>query len=102
LQRKGRFYVLEYQVKEKEKYFENHFGVDCNKFVVTVDYLKGISYPVDYEIDLETEKVKKCKMQPSIVLNKKMINTGINSDRMQVRWAKKDISRGQCFRFEWK
>ncbi|MGH9984467.1 MAG: hypothetical protein ACRD8W_10990 [Nitrososphaeraceae archaeon] len=42
-----------------------------------------------YEIDLETEKVKKCKMQPSIVLNKKMINTGINSNRMQVRWAKR-------------
>lgn len=74
----------------------------CNKFVVTVDYLKGISYPVVYEIDLETEKVKKCKMQPSIVLYKKMINTGINSDRMQIRWAKKDISRGQCFGFEWK
>ncbi|MGH9952829.1 MAG: hypothetical protein ACRD5J_14490, partial [Nitrososphaeraceae archaeon] len=44
---------------------------------------------VVYEIDLETEKVKKCKMQPSIVLNKKMINTGINSNRMQVRWAKR-------------
>lgn len=32
---KGRFYILEYQVKEKERYFENHFGVDCNKFVVS-------------------------------------------------------------------
>lgn len=38
---KGRFYVLEYHLKEKEKYFENHFGVDCNKFVVTIDYPKG-------------------------------------------------------------
>ena len=74
----------------------------CNKFVVAVDYPKVISYPVVYEIDLETEKVKKCKMQPSIVLKKKIINTAINSDRTQVRWARKDISRGQCFRFEWK
>jgi hypothetical protein len=63
---------------------------------------KGISYPVVYEIDLEKEKVKKCKMQPSIVLNKKKINTGIDSDRMQVRWAKRDIRRGQWVRFEWK
>lgn len=31
-------------------------------------------------------------MQPSIVLDKRMINTSINSDRMQVRWAKKRTS----------
>ena len=99
---KGRFYVLEYQVREKEKYFENHFGVDCNKFVVTIDYPKGVSFPMVYETDLETEKVKKCKMQPRIVTNKRNDNTGVNSDRTQVRWAKKDITRGQCFRFEWK
>lgn len=99
---KGRFYVLEYQVKEKEKYFENHFGVDCTKFVVTIEYPKGVSYPVVYEINLETETKKRCKMQPSIVTKERMVNTGISSDRTQVRWAKKDISRGQCFRFEWK
>ncbi len=99
---KGRFYVLEYQVKEKEKYFENYFGVDCNKFVVTIDYPKGISYPVVYEINLEAESKKRCKMQPIIVTKKRMINRGLSSDRTQVRWAKKDISRGQSFRFEWK
>ena len=99
---KGRFYVLEYQVREKEKYFENHFGVDCNKFIVTIDYPKGVSFPVVYETDLETEKVKKCKMQPRIVTNERKDNAGVNSDRTQVRWAKKDITQGQCFRFEWK
>ncbi|MGB7662579.1 MAG: adenylate/guanylate cyclase domain-containing protein [Nitrososphaeraceae archaeon] len=99
---KGRFYVLEYQVREKEKYFENHFGVDCNKFVVTIDYPKGVSFPAVYETDLETEKVKKCRMQPRIVTNERKDNLGVNSDRTQVRWAKKDITRGQCFRFEWK
>ena len=81
---KGRFYVLEYQVKEKEKYFENHFGVDCNKFVVTIDYAKGISYPVVYEINLEAESKKRCKMQPNIVTKKRMINRGLSSDRTQV------------------
>lgn len=99
---KGRFYVLEYQVKEKEKYFENHFGVDCNKFVVTIDYPKGVSYPVVYDINLEAESKKRCKLQPRIVTKKRMINTGLDTDRTQVRWAKKNISRGQCFRFEWK
>jgi len=99
---KGRFYVLEYQVKEKEKYFENHFGVDCNKFVVTIDYPKGVNYPVVYEINLEAESKKRCKMQPSIVTNGRTINSNLGSDRTQVRWAKKNISRGQCFRFEWK
>ena len=99
---KGRFYVLEYQVREKEKYFENHFGVDCNKFVVTIDYPKGVSFPMVYETDLETEKVKKCRMQPRFVTNKMNANLGVSSDRTQVRWAKKDITRGQCFRFEWK
>ena len=99
---KGRFYVLEYQVKEKEKYFENHFGVDCNKFVVTIDYPKGVNYPVIYEINLEAESKKRCKMQPSIVTKRRTINSNLGSDRTQVRWAKKNISRGQCFRFEWK
>jgi adenylate/guanylate cyclase family protein len=99
---KGRFYVLEYKVKEKEKYFENHFGVDCNKFVVTIDYPKGVSYPVVYEIGIETDTKKKCKIQPSIVTEKRMIKTSINSIRTQVRWARRDISSGQCFRFEWK
>ena len=55
-----------------------------------------------YETDLETEKVKKCKMQPRVVTNGRKANAGVNSDRTQVRWAKKDITRGQCFRFEWK
>jgi hypothetical protein len=99
---KRRFYFLEYQVKEKEKYFENYFGVDCNKFVVTIDYPKGVSYPVAYEISLETDTKKKCKIQPSIVTRKNIISTSTNSDRTQVRWARRDVSRGQCFRFEWR
>lgn len=89
-------------MNEKEKYFENHFGVDCNKFVVIIDYPKGVSYPVVYEINPEAESKKRCNTQPSIVTKKRMINTGTSSDRTQVRWAKEDISRGQCFRFEWK
>jgi hypothetical protein len=31
-------YVLEYDVEEPEKYFENAFLVPCGKFVVTMDY----------------------------------------------------------------
>jgi Adenylate and Guanylate cyclase catalytic domain len=97
---KGRFYVLEYQVKEKERYFENHFGVDCDKFVVSINYPRGVSYPVVYEINLETESKKKCKIQPTIVTKRRMTSKYTRS--RQVRWARKDIRKGQCFRFEWK
>jgi hypothetical protein len=99
---KGRFYVLEYDVKEKERYFENHFGVDCHKFVVTIDYPKGVNTPVVYEVDLEAEKVKKCKIQPRIVTKKRKSVTSVTFGRTLMRWAKKDISRGQSFRFDWK
>jgi hypothetical protein len=99
---KGRFYYLEYDVKEEERYFENHFGVNCHKFVVTIDYPKGVNFPVVYAVDLEAEKIKKCKIQPTIVTNSEESISSVTRDRTLVRWAKKDISKGQCFRFEWK
>ena len=99
---KGRFYVLEYQVKEKEKYFENYFEVDCSKFVVSIDYPTGVSYPVAYELNLETESRKKCRIQPTIVTKERTTSKDTGSHRTQVRWARKNISKGQCFRFEWK
>jgi hypothetical protein len=35
---KGRYYSMEYDVEEPERYFEHSFLVDCQRFVVTVDY----------------------------------------------------------------
>jgi hypothetical protein len=58
---------------------------------------------VVYEINLETESKKRCRMQPRIVTKeRRLIDTGHGSNRTKAKWVKKDISRGQCFRFEWK
>jgi len=51
-----RYYVLEYDVEEKGKYFENYFGTNCGRFVVTIEYPSHLSPPVAYEVNLETDE----------------------------------------------
>ena len=97
----GPFLRFRVSCEGERKVFRKPF--DCNKFVVTIDYPKGVSHPVVYEIKLETESKKRCRMQPRIVTKeRRIINTGLGSNRTKTKWVKKDISRGQCFRFEWK
>jgi len=60
-----RCYVLEYDVEEQGKYFENYFGTNCGRFVVTIEYPAYMSPPVVYEVNLETDEVIKCKIQPT-------------------------------------
>jgi len=90
----GRYYILEYEVEEPERYFENAFLIDCKKLVMKLEYpINGkIKDPVLYEINQETEEKKKSKIQPDIR----------KADDMKVaRWAKTDITKGQTFRIEW-
>jgi hypothetical protein len=47
---KRRYYVLEYEVEEKGKYFENCFGTNCGTFVVKMEYPLYMSPPVVYEV----------------------------------------------------
>jgi hypothetical protein len=95
-----RYYVLEYDVEEQGKYFENYFGTNCGRFVVTIEYLSYMSPPVVYEVNLETDEVIKCKIQPTFEKITK-VNNG-KSKRSLARWIKRDIIQGQSFRFEWK
>jgi hypothetical protein len=44
--KKRRYYVLEYDVEEKDKYFENYFGTNCGRFVVTIEYPSHMSPPI--------------------------------------------------------
>ena len=90
----GRYYILEYEVEEPERYFENAFLIDCKKLVLKMEYPANgkIKDPVLYEINQETEEKKKSKIQPDIR----------KADDMKVaRWAKTDITKGQTFRIEW-
>lgn len=93
---KGRFYVLEYDVEELDRYFENYFAVECLSFTVTIDYPKEMAPPIVYDVNLETDEVKRYKRQPVVEKRK-----GNKKDRNFARWTKKDIIRGQSFKFEW-
>jgi hypothetical protein len=95
-----RYYVLEYDVEELGKYFENYFGTNCGRFVVTIEYPAYMSPPVVYEVNLETDEVIKCKIQPTV--EKIKVNNSSNTKRSIARWVKREIIKGQSFRFEWK
>jgi hypothetical protein len=98
--KKRRYYVLEYEVEEKGKYFENYFGTNCGRFVVKIDYPSYMSPPVVYEVNLETDEVIRYKTQPTVERIKK---TRIGKGKRNIAtWMKRDIIQGQSFRFEWK
>jgi len=90
---KGRQLTLEYEVEEVERYFENYFGINCQKFVTTIDYPEGIDPPTVYEVNVESDEKKRLKIQP--VIEKK------ENARILSRWVKRDVTQGQSFRFEW-
>jgi hypothetical protein len=90
----GRYYILEYDVEEPEKYFENAFLIPCQKLVLKMEYPvnDSIKEPVLYEINQETEEKKKSEIQP-VIRNSASTNV--------IRWGKENITKGQTFRIEW-
>jgi hypothetical protein len=91
---KGRYYILEYDIEEPDRYFENTFLVDCQKFMMSIDYPPGMDPPIVYELNLENEDQKKrCRIQPIIRRTEDHHNIA--------KWVKRDIVQGQSFRFEW-
>jgi hypothetical protein len=91
---KGHSYTIEYEVEEPERFFENAFLTDCHNFEIL------FGYPADSQIkqvdiyEINQEKEEKIKSQISPVKE----STGKN---LVVRWAKKDIAKGQTIRIEW-
>ena len=90
----GRYYILEYEVEEPERYFENAFLIECQKFVLKMEYPAdgSMKEPVLYEINQETEAKKNSSIKPTV---RKNDGTSV------IRWAKQNIAKGQTFRIEW-
>jgi hypothetical protein len=90
----GRYYILEYDVEEPNRYFENAFLINCEKLVMKMEYPTNDSTkePVLYEINQETEEKKISNIQ-GVIRNDR--NTNI------IRWAIPEITKGQTFRIEW-
>lgn len=90
----GRYYILEYEVEEPERYYENAFLIDCKKLVLKMEYFKNsqIKEPVLYDINQETEEKTKSKNIPVI---------RDNEETIIIRWVKTELSKGQTFRIEW-
>ena len=91
---KGKFYVLEYEVEEPDRYFENAFLVDCHEFIINFDYPITMVPPIVYDTSLESHEKKYCDKQPVVI--------EINKGRATARWKRTNIFQGQSFRFEWK
>jgi hypothetical protein len=90
---RSRYYTLEYDVEEPEKYFENTFLVGCEKFTVYFDLPLSIKSLAIYESNLETGDYKKIRSQS------KLHQT--STRRNLAKWTKRNIHEGQSFRFEW-
>jgi len=90
----GKKYTLKYEVEEPERYFENAFLIDCQKFNMSFKYPtgKGIKRPNLLEVNQETEKSTPSKVQPKITKEGK-IET--------VKWEIEDIPKGRTFRIDW-
>lgn len=89
----GRYYIMEYDVEEPDRYFENAFLINCKKIVIKMEYpAHSFSEPVLYEINQETEEKKKSEIKPVI---------RENGDTNVIRWSKEEITKGQTFRVEW-
>ena len=91
---RGKFYVLEYEVEEPDKYFENAFLVDCHEFIINIDYPVTMTAPVVYDVNIESHEKNYCDIQPAIIES--------NSERVIARWKRRNIFQGQSFRLEWK
>ena len=90
---KDRYYSLEYDVEEPEKYFENTFLVGCEKLIIAFDFPTSVRSLTIYESSLETGENKKIRIQPKL--------QKVAGDRNGVKWVKRGIHEGQSFRFEW-
>lgn len=90
----GKKYTLQYEVQEPERYFENAFLIDCQKFTMSFKYPMnaGIKRPQLLEINQETEESIPSIIAPNIS----------NTDTEEIiRWEIEDIPKGKTYRIEW-
>jgi len=91
---KGKGYTLLYEVEEPERYFENAFLIDCQKFTLNFQYPLNteIKRPALYAVNQESEEKKPSSAIPQIEQTE---------TEETVRWEFNDISKGQSLRIEW-
>jgi hypothetical protein len=91
---KNRSYTLVYEVEEPERYFENAFLIDVNKFVFSFKYPQDWveCRPVVYDINQETEAKTRSKNQPQIEKNSKY---------NIARYHRDENIKGETIRLEW-
>ena len=90
----GKKYTLQYEVEEPERYFENAFLIDCQKFNMAFNYPtgNGIKRPQLLEINQETEESTPSKIIPKITQN---------GELERVKWEMVDIPKGRTYRIDW-
>ena len=90
----GKKYTLEYEVPEPERYFENAFLIDCQKFNMSFHYPlnKKIKRPELLEINQETEESTPSKISPKITKD---------GDIEKIKWEITEIPKGRTFRIDW-
>ena len=90
----GKKYTLQYAVEEPERYFENAFLIDCQKFNMAFRYPTGkdIKRPELLEINQETEAKTTSKIVPEI---------STEGDHEIIKWTMEDIPKGKTYRIEW-
>ncbi len=92
--KKNTGYVLEYDVEEPERYFENFFSVDCAKYTMSLTYPSDAGFkPVVYDVNVEEETKKRSKVQPAI----KEVENGF----VRASWGASNLMEGQAVRLEW-
>jgi hypothetical protein len=91
---KNRSYTLVYEVEEPERYFENAFLIDVNKYNFNFKYPTNWSEckPVVYDINQETETKTKSENQPTI--------ENIGSYAV-ARYFRDENIKGETIRIEW-
>jgi hypothetical protein len=90
----GRKYTLIYEVEEPERYFENAFLIDCQKFIMSFKYPvnSGIKRPELYEILQESEEKTNSSIVPTIEKE---------GNFEMVKWEMVDLVKGKTLRVEW-
>ena len=90
----GRMYILEYEVEEPERFYENAFQVDCDKFTISFSFNENssIQSPTLFNVNQETEEKTESNFIP-IVIKK--------NEEITKTWEINRVAKGQTFRVEW-
>lgn len=90
---KGRKYTLIYEVEEPERYFENAFLIDVERFLLVFEYPKSMDcHPEIYYINQETDE--KTKSDAGFAIEE-------TESHYIARYRKDENLKGETLRLEW-